>query len=841
MGKRTVEGKIHKGFFEIFAFFTFDMVTVFRYKPIMKKQIALSIAMLALTIIACKTSSNPLKLLAGATETPEYIPAAPVIEPTATPLPTPTPLPVVRLHEADRLLFEGDFDQAVAQYQAAYQQASDDETRAAALYGEGLTHFKNDDWNRANTTLTELTLNYSDSPRAAMGEFLLGEISTILEQPADASIHYTKYLERRPGILDFHVQEKVGDAYIAQNLFTEGINAYITAETSPGLVVSPITIDLKIAKALRASGDISNAIRQLQTIYDNPASNEYDKSQANLLLGQIYLEMNEPEQAYSRFQDSVTNFPRAYDSFSALAALVEAGQPVNELHRGTINYNMQKYALAVDAFTRYIKSAEEVDPSAYYLRALGLREMELHDEALADLDLLINNYAGTDFFLKAWDEKAYTLWAYLERYQEAAETMLAFVRLYPADSSAPGFLFEAARIYERGESYQSAIDTWERISNEYPTFSESFRSLFLAGITRYRINDFNGAFNTFQRSLSLATLSADQASASFWSGKSQVMMNDINAARLSWQTAAQLDPTGYYSERAKLLLTDQPPLSASSSYDLGYDLSTERKEAENWVILTFSLPPDTDLSSPGQIAADLNFQRAREFHELGLYAEASREMAVLTNAYNSDPAQLFRLLDSLLEMGLYRSAIITSRQILDLAGLDDSSTLKAPVYFNHIRFGAYFREEVLQAARNENIHPFVLFSVLRQESMFEGFVQSSAGARGIMQIMPTTGQEIAGGMGWPANYKADDLYRPWVSIRLGARYLARQRDYFGGDMMAALAGYNAGPGNAQIWYNLANQDPDLFLEIIRYEETRRYLSQISEFTSIYSRLYERMP
>ncbi len=807
----------------------------------MKKQILIACAALAFAIIACKTSSNPLKLLAGATETPEYIPAAPVIEPTATPLPTPTPLPVVRLHEADRLLFEGDFDQAVVQYRAAYQQASDDETRAAALYGEGLTHFKNDDWSRSELALNELTSNYSDSPRAAMGEFLLGEIKTNMEQPADAAIHYGKYLDRRPGLLDFYVRERMGDALIAQSQYIEGINAYLAASSSPGLVASPVSIDLKIAKALRASGDTPSAIRQLQTIYDNPGSNEYDRSQANLLLGQIYLEMNEPEQAYARFQDSVNNFPRAYDSFSQLVALVEAGQPVNELQRGTINYNMQKYALAVDAFNRYIKSADQVDPSAYYLKALSLREMELQEEALADLDILINNYAGTEYFLKAWNEKAYTLWAYLERYQEAAETMLAFVRLYPTDSNAPDFLFEAARIFERGGIYQPAIETWERIVNEYPTYPATFRSLFLAGITRYRINDFGGAFNTFQRGLSTASLSGDQAAASFWSGKSQAMMNDINAARLSWQTATQLDPTGYYSERAKLLLTDQPPLSASASYDLGYDLAGERKEAENWLILTFGMSPDTDLSSPGQIASDLNFQRAREFFELGLYSEASREMTVLTELYAADPAQLFRLMDSMIEMGLYRSAIITSRQILDLAGLDDASTLKAPVYFNHIRFGAYFREEVLEASQNESIHPFVLFSVLRQESMFEGFVQSSAGARGIMQIMPATGQEIAGGMGWPPNYKTDDLYRPWVSIRLGARYLARQRDYFGGDLMAALAGYNAGPGNAQIWWNLSNQDPDLFLEIIRYEETRRYLSQISEFTSIYSRLYERMP
>jgi soluble lytic murein transglycosylase len=83
-------------------------------------------------------------------------------------------------------------------------------------------------------------------------------------------------------------------------------------------------------------------------------------------------------------------------------------------------------------------------------------------------------------------------------------------------------------------------------------------------------------------------------------------------------------------------------------------------------------------------------------------------------------------------MGLYRTAIITSRHILDLANLNDASTLKAPAYFNHISFWRLFQRRSMRAAQNE--HPsIVLFQRLRQESMFEGFVESSAGARGIMQ------------------------------------------------------------------------------------------------------------
>ena len=586
---------------------------------------------------ACTTSSNPLKLLAGATETPELPLLPPEPEATPTPQPTPTPLPIVRIQEADQALFRGDYDLALLQFQTAFDQAMDDETRAAALYGQGLTYYKNDDWGKSAQVLQRILAEFSDSPRAASASFLLGEISDHQEQPAEAATHYARYLNRRPGILNSYVQEKMGDMLVKSGQPVEAINAYLAAEADPGLNASPVPIDLKIAKALRVSGDNEGTIRQLQTIYDNPASNEFDKAQANLLLGQIYLEMENPEQAYARFQDSVNKFPRAFDSFSALSALVDAGQPVNELQRGTIDYNMGKYALAVDAFNRYLKSTDQPDASALYLKALSLREMEQYEEAYQEFDTVIQNHAGTEYFLKAWEEKAYTQWAYVDRYQEAADTMLGFVRLYPADSNAPDFLFEAARIYERGAMLQPAADTWERILNEYPNYSQSYRAIFLSGITYYRMGDYAGAQNRFQRSLVLAVTPGDQAAASFWIGKTQQIMGDATAARTSWETTAQLDPTGYYSERAKLILTEQEPLTASPSFDLGYDLSGERQEAANWLIKTFSLPPETDLSSPGNLTADLRYQRALEFHELGSYSEASREMGLLVSANETRP------------------------------------------------------------------------------------------------------------------------------------------------------------------------------------------------------------
>jgi soluble lytic murein transglycosylase len=106
-----------------------------------------------------------------------------------------------------------------------------------------------------------------------------------------------------------------------------------------------------------------------------------------------------------------------------------------------------------------------------------------------------------------------------------------------------------------------------------------------------------------------------------------------------------------------------------------------------------------------------------------------------------------------------------------------------------------------------------------------------------MQVIPPTGAEIAAELGWPPDYETADLYRPYVSVRFGTHYLAKQRERFEGRIDAALAGYNGGPGNAQRWLERAGDDLDLFLETITFGETRLYLQRIREHYAVYRALY----
>jgi soluble lytic murein transglycosylase len=106
-----------------------------------------------------------------------------------------------------------------------------------------------------------------------------------------------------------------------------------------------------------------------------------------------------------------------------------------------------------------------------------------------------------------------------------------------------------------------------------------------------------------------------------------------------------------------------------------------------------------------------------------------------------------------------------------------------------------------------------------------------------MQVIPSTGADITALLRWPLNYDERDLYRPDVSVVFGSYYLARNRSLLEGDLYATLAAYNGGPGNALAWKQLSGDDPDLFLESVRFEETRNYIRNIYEIYVIYRRLY----
>ncbi len=804
----------------------------------------ISLAVLCLCLLVIGACSQPLFSLGRADADNQDAQSSSLIEQLqevlqAQPTATSTPTPAGRLDEADAALLAGQIEKALSLYEEAYQQSADAELKAQSLYGLGRAYFSARDYAAAIDAFNRLLGQFPESNAIPNAYFLLGRAYDLIGEYAQAAASYQRYAQLGSGILSAYALTLQGDAAMAAGDYTQAIYAYqAVLQADPAMDATQINI--KIGQAYDNLQDYTTAIQYYQSVY-NSSQNDYARATANLLMGQAYQKLELPDKAYARFLDSVYQFPKAYDSFTALSILVSEGYPVNEYVRGLVDYYAGSYDYAIDAFERYLASdPEDNDGSVYYFKGLSHYFSDEPRNAVEAYQTLIDNYPGSAYWTNAWDEKAYVQWTVLDEYTNAAETYLAFVGAARTSPDAPNFLFEAARVYERNDDLESAAQTWLRMMDEYPSSEKSYQGLFLAGISYYRLGKFEDALNVFQRLLVLATTSSEKARAHMWIGKCYQALGDAQNAANAFSAGQQADPTDYYGIRSGQLLEGRGLFDqAADRFDLGYDLEYERPEAETWLRSTFNIPPETDLSDLGDLQANARLQRIQAYWELSLFSKAINEAELLRNELQGDVVNLYRLMNYLLDLHLYQPAIYACRNILSLAALDDLSSLSAPIFFTHVRFGAYYREMMVEAASDYGIPPLLFYALVRQESMFNPFISSSAGASGLAQIMPATGKENVDLLGWPADYESADLLKGEVSIELGAFYLSRNLDYLDGDVQAALAAYNAGAGNAEAWKAQSNGDADVFLEIVDFQETRDYLMQITEFLNIYQLIYVR--
>ncbi|MEX0788997.1 MAG: tetratricopeptide repeat protein [Anaerolineales bacterium] len=766
-----------------------------------------------------------------ATATATHVPSATF---TPTPTPTPTPATATLLEGADIALFEADWDTALAQYQEALAGAVDPETRAAALLGIATTHLRAGRYPEALTAFDGFLQAFPADPLSPEAHFLAALAYEETGQDDAALAAYDQYLALRPGVIDADVQERAGDTLRRLGRPMEAIPRY-QAGLAASPLHGPLNLQTKIGVTYLNAELFAEALSQFETLFAT-ASDSNTLATMNYLAGLALQGMGQNQAAYERYLDSVIRFPESADTYSGLVILVGESVPVDDYLRGLIDFHAGAYEPARDALDRIL--ATNPTAAALYYRGLSVRALDDWASARLNFEAVVSDFPGDPLRPAAWREQAVTEWAYLGNYGLAVETYLELAAAYPGTDAGAQALFDGGRVAERNGDLGTAAQTWLRLAAEYPMTPLGYRGAFEGGVVEYRLGDMPAARSAFEAALSFAVEPDKRAASLLWIGKSQAAAGDGAAAALSWQAAAGADPTGYYSLRAEEIQTGELPLQGSGLFNFTTDLAGERAAAEAWLRQNFVVDgaePLTELD--GVLAADPRLIRGEELWRLGLFGEARDELESLRLDVATDPEATYRLMHKLLDLRLYRSAIFASRQILSLAGMDDRESLGAPVYFNRIRFGPYFGELILPEAVRYGLDGLFLLSLVRQESLFEGFATSFADARGLMQVIPPTGQSIAEQLGWPPDYVEADLYRPVVSVRFGTFYIAEQRDRFEGDLPAALAAYNAGPGNALIWRELAGGDPDLFVEVIRLQEPYDYIRTITEVYAIYRTLY----
>jgi len=194
-------------------------------------------------------------------------------------------------------------------------------------------------------------------------------------------------------------------------------------------------------------------------------------------------------------------------------------------------------------------------------------------------------------------------------------------------------------------------------------------------------------------------------------------------------------------------------------------------------------------------------------------------------------------LQELADLSYYHQQYYVLQRIVANYFLDDlrTSPARLAMPWEHAYPPAYWGI-VEQVAAREDIHPLLALAIMREESKFDPEVESAAGAKGLMQLMPPTARQMAQRQSAPFDER--QLLRPEGNIPLGVAYLGRVLKRFNGDLIYAAAAYNAGPGSVTRWIKAFGHLPhDEWVESIPYAETQRYVKKVLGTFLIYVSLY----
>jgi soluble lytic murein transglycosylase len=151
-----------------------------------------------------------------------------------------------------------------------------------------------------------------------------------------------------------------------------------------------------------------------------------------------------------------------------------------------------------------------------------------------------------------------------------------------------------------------------------------------------------------------------------------------------------------------------------------------------------------------------------------------------------------------------------------------------------------YREQVVYAAAQNQVDPHLVMAIIYNESHFVESAASKAGALGLMQIMPETGQWIAAQLGYREGFSEEMLLRPDVNLQMGIWYMAYLNRAFEGNLSQVVAAYNAGEGTVRQWLSQGVWSGDMAdIKQIPYLETRQYVGRVINNYELYRNLYKK--
>lgn len=573
------------------------------------------------------------------------------------------------------------------------------------------------------------------------------------------------------------------------------------------------------ANALLADNRPKEAVALLETDRD-PI-----RADLELSLGRAYALSGDAPKAVATLRHLYLTLPLSFEAGVAQAELLKlAATPGisppsfgERKERADTLAHAKRYPDAAEAYRDLLGEATPVDkPSIQLSLAEVLRHAGQNREAKQVLDSL--SVTSPEIAARKLFE--------IGEMQRAANDDDGFLKtLADLRQSAPTSpwldeaLFDAANIYLLRRDYDKAIDCWRELEQRFPSSPRAHYAHWKVAWLSLRQGRMPDAKTGFEQQIALYPDSNEVCAAIYWRARLAEEDGDTAMASAYYQKISERFRNYYYGPLAR---ERQNKLSAGA-------------DPPHYAILD-QVPPINSVPAVtnGTVPDDnLRVEKARLLENGGLIDFAVRELKGAAEEQKGDwlAAETARMYE---DAGRYDIAVETlKRAIPNYFAIDLSSMPRE--YWEGLFPRPYWNDLKRFSSANA-LDPYMVASLIRQESEFNPNAISNKNALGLMQLLPRVGKGVAK-QEKLKHFSAPQLFTPAVNLQLGTRYFREMVDQFGG-FEYALAAYNAGDDRVRDWQGAGKyRDIQEFVESIPFTQTREYVQAIMRNANVYRQLY----
>lgn len=546
------------------------------------------------------------------------------------------------------------------------------------------------------------------------------------------------------------------------------------------------------------AGDIAGA-RTLANRARGWASRSATQAEFLVSAGRAALAMGDTTAARDAFRSTI-NRGAAGATARAAADLLEQGELTPQDHLAVARvYSAQGlHEESVDGFRRWLDAGEgnaSERADVHMEHATALFYAERYDDVEQALRPVASSTAAR--LLEARAE------AHRDNSDEAVAIYRSIAREFAGTGNGSNALFLAAGTLHDEGALDEARELYQQVVRQYPGSDRMGLAMMrLAGMA-FQDGDHAEAARQWDAYRTRYARGDRALEATYWAARAREEMGDSAAAAELFAQVRERERDSYYALLASQRLGEPFwPLPMGSS-PAGSAVAEDR--VAGWM-------------------REIDLLRNAGFPEA-----ASARVDEVVAGVGGDRQTRYALAEALIERG-YSQRAIRIGITLQGSGPPGRRLLR-------ILYPFPYRTLITEEARDRGLDPFVAAALIRQESMFEARITSHVGARGLMQIMPATGRQLADAAGMD-RWDPELLYQPETNVHLGTRYLAQHMESYDGSLPAVFSAYNAGPHRVEWWSEFQEYGHDeLFTERIPYRETRDYVKILTRNRALYSGLY----